>query len=141
MDKNIISFEKGYYTEAEIDEIPEAPGIYCVYTGEVNMSRSVVSDLHLIYIGESKNVNRRLANHERKTDWESHLNNFEELCYSFAHMTCSEDERVRVEAAMIYHHKPIENDEYTDNFPYEDIEIEIRGAATADLEDCFIVKS
>jgi len=76
-----------------------------------------VSIKKLIYIGESENVNDRIANHEKLPDWEKNLKSGEVLCYSFGEVATTN--RVRCEAAMIFKHKPPENTEYVSSFPFD----------------------
>lgn len=112
----------GYWREENKDGIGlKSSGIYCVYRGIHNSSENTVSLKGLIYIGESKNVNERIQNHEKLKDWEKHLKLGEVLYYSCAPIDSKS--RVRVEAAMIYKHKPIVNTEYKNDFPYITTEI------------------
>ena len=69
-----------------------------------------VSIDELLYIGESVDVNNRIANHERAGDWKKALSGSQTLCYSFAPVM--NPNRERAEAALIYKHKPPMNDEY-----------------------------
>jgi len=113
---------KGYWREIDKNSISlKNSGIYCVYRGVYNPSEDNLSLKELIYIGESHDVNERIQNHEKLEDWIKHLKSKEIICYSCAPIDSTN--RVRVEAAMIYKHKPIVNIEYKDNYPFPATEI------------------
>ena len=115
--KNIRLDFEGYWLEANKNGIPDASGIYCVYACTYNANTDKVSIRELIYVGESDNVRNRISNHERLADWKKRLRSNETLCYSFAGV--SENDRVRAEAAVIFHHKPPCNTEYRNSFPFD----------------------
>ncbi|MFM5842329.1 GIY-YIG nuclease family protein [Aeromonas sanarellii] len=133
-----VSIEfKGYYREANKSSVPSQSGIYCVY-------RCVPTDTglainKLLYIGESQDVNARLANHEKLEGWERHLrhNRDEILCYSFG--AVPPNDRVRCESALINRHQPPENIEYTGDFNYQETTIILTGR-TKFLDSEFTVK-
>lgn len=60
------------------------------------------------------------------------------LCYSFTEVVDNND-RARVEAALINKHKPPENTEYVNNFPFDTTTIETSGR-NALLSKSFTVK-
>ena len=103
--------------EVNKNGIPDASGIYCVYACTYNAITDKVSIRELIYVGESDNIWNRISNHERLADWKKRLRSNETLCYSFAGV--SENDRVRAEAAVIFHHKPPCNTEYRNSFPFD----------------------
>jgi excinuclease UvrABC nuclease subunit len=119
-----LSFD-GYWREKNIDGIPEASGVYCVYACTHNAEAKTVSIRLLIYIGEAENVNDRIANHEKRTDWIEHVRKGEVLCFNFAPIESLE--RPRVEAALIFHHKPPENSEHRDSFSFDETTISTTG--------------
>ena len=106
----------GYWRERNRGGIPAASGIYCVYAGSYNPSSNTVSLRELVYIGESENVRDRIAGHEKWARWRRHLLAGEEIWFNCALIR---DGRERAEAAMISKHKPPENTEYVDSFPYD----------------------
>ena len=53
-----------------------------------------------------------------------HLSPGEELCFNFAPIVM---DRERAEAAMINHHKPPENTEYVNEFPYPQTTLRLSG--------------
>lgn len=106
----------GYWREPNIGGIPAQSGIYCVYTCKYNANDKTVSLKRLIYIGESDNVRERIAGHEKWPAWRRYLVAGQEICFNFAPISRS---RARVEAACIHEHKPPENSEYVNSFPYD----------------------
>ena len=106
----------GYWREPNKGGIPEASGIYCVYTSKYNSHSDKVALNKLVYIGESQNVRERIANHEKWPNWRRHLRPGEEIAFNFAPIISG---RERAEAAMINWHKPQENSEYVTEFPYD----------------------
>jgi excinuclease UvrABC nuclease subunit len=119
-----IEFD-GYWRDENKDGLPGKSGVYCVYSCVYNRSEKSVSIKKLIYIGEAGNVNSRVANHEKCNDWKSHLKSDEELCFSFGGI--SSTDRDRCEAALIFKHKPPENDEYVDSFPFDQTTMQLSG--------------
>lgn len=120
---------EGYWREIKKDDVPPKPGIYCVYTCEI--SNGKLSSLELIYIGESSNVNDRVANHERLPEWKELLNPGGTLCYSFANI--ASPRREIAEAAMIYKHQPLTNHEYKNDFPHETTTVKLLGKVVVGL--------
>jgi len=115
----------GYWREPNISGIPDKSGVYCVYACTHNVTENTVSIRLLIYIGEAENANERIATHEKGPDWREHPRQGEELCFSFAPF--GNLDRQRVEAALIFHHKPPENEEYRDSFSYDQTTISTSG--------------
>lgn len=73
-----IEFD-GYWREPNKGSVPAKSGIYCVYSCVYDAQGKTVSLKKLIYIGESENVNERLANHEKLPDWQRHVKTGEVL--------------------------------------------------------------
>lgn len=126
----------GYWREPNKSGVPDQSGIYCVYACTHNTQANSVSLRKLIYIGESDNVRSRISNHEKQRDWERHLNAGEQLCYNFGPVATAS--RVRCEAAMIFKHKPPENAEYVNEFPFDQTTMNLSGK-TALLHASFTV--
>ena len=91
----------------------------------------------LIYIGEADNVRKRIVNHEKYQDWLKHVRFGNELCFSFGPDLSTD--RERAEAAMIFKHKPPENEEYMYSFPFDRTTISLLGKAAL-LKIYFIVE-
>jgi hypothetical protein len=115
-----VSFD-GYWREEKASGIPNKSGVYCVYACTHNVVNNTVSLHELLYIGESDKVCDRIRNHEMKTEWKSRVPPSEELCYSFAEVDLAN--RPRVEAALIFKHRPPFNVEYASRFPFETTQI------------------
>lgn len=119
-----LNFE-GYWRESKIQSIPDYSGIYCVYASTFNQKANSVSLRKLLYIGESEKVATRIKNHEKWSAWRKQLQYGEQICFSYAPIITG---RVRVEAAMIYKHKPPVNTEYVNQFPFDRTTISTAGA-------------
>jgi excinuclease UvrABC nuclease subunit len=116
---------EGYWREPNIESLPAKSGVYSVYACTHNRSANTVSITKLIYIGEAINVHSRIACHEKWRGWRRHVGPGQELCFNFAPILV---DRERVEAALINHHKPPENSEYVDYFPYPQTTVSTSGA-------------
>ncbi len=125
----------GYWRESAAQSIPAQSGIYCVYGGTYNSNNDTVTLNRLIYIGESGDVRGRIACHEKIPAWRRYLKPGEILIYSFAPIYT---DRVCAEAAMIFHHKPPVNDEYSDNC-LDDVTMSLSGKIAL-LTAYFIVR-
>lgn len=130
---------KGYWLEPDINGLASSSGIYCVYACKYDDQNDKVSIRDLLYIGEAKNVQSRVAKHEQKNDWKRELNRGEELCFSFALIQPIAD-RERVEAAMIYQHTPVCNDHYVNWFPFDQTSIQTKGMKAL-LKQSFTIES
>lgn len=108
---------KGYWRDVNKSNIPNHSGVYFVYESTYNIKDNTVSLHKLIYIGESGDVNDRIANHEKRKDWLKHVRTGNELCFSTGHVASAN--RIRVEAAYIHKHTPPVNSEYTTTFPFD----------------------
>ncbi len=122
--KSYLLTYEGYWREPNIGGIPAKSGVYSVYACTHNRSTNSVALEKLIYIGESANVRNRVANHEKWQDWRRHLRPGQQLCFNFAGITT---DRERVEATLINHHKPPENSEYVNHFPYPQTTVSTSG--------------
>lgn len=107
----------GYWKESDKSKLPSISGVYCVYECTHNSTENSVSIHRLIYIGESDNINARIAGHEKLPFWERFVRHGNELCYSYTEVSASD--RYRVEAAFINHHQPLVNIEYKDSFTFD----------------------
>ncbi|HYE37200.1 GIY-YIG nuclease family protein [Methylocaldum sp.] len=121
-----IEFE-GYWREKKKGGIPAGSGVYCVYTCIYSGKKQTCSPQKLVYIGASENVRDSLADHVKQADWESHIDTGEELCFSFVPMDAETLERCA--AALIFKHKPPENTEYVQIFPFDRTSFTLSGKA------------
>jgi len=130
-----IEFD-GYWRDENKGGLPAKSGVYCVYECTHNVSQKMVTIHKLIYIGESEDVKSRVENHEKYSNWLKHVRRGNELCFSFGGVGATD--RARAEAALIFKHKPPENDEYVDSFPFDRTTISLSGK-TALLNTYFTV--
>jgi len=127
---------QGYWREKNKSGIPTHSGVYFVYEAAYNDRNDKVSLHKLVYIGEAANVRERITDHEKYDDWLKHIRAGNELCYSSG--SVESIYRERVEAAYIFKHKPPENTEYKNNFPFDTTTIKSTGK-TALLNTNFTV--
>ncbi len=126
----------GYWSDVNKSRLPKVSGVYFVYEAKNNEQAQTFSLLRLLYIGESDDINNRVLNHERYEEWKKILNVNNTLCF-FAGSVYNND-RFRVEAAYIFHHKPPLNVEYKNNFPFDQTRV-ISTGKTAKLTTDFKV--
>ena len=116
---------KGYWREPNISGIPAEGGVFCAYTCTFNETDKTVSIHKLLYIGGSENVRAAVASQESLEAWRIHKTGGQQLCFNFAP---TEDEaRERVEAALIFQHKPLGNVKYRDAFPFPKTSVGVKG--------------
>ena len=98
----------------------QVPGIYCVYAGTYDKHDEKWSVRTLLYIGESKNVQKRfvgdafdtlLWKHSYRKYWQQYLKKGENLLYVVAKFNGEDYLRKHVEAALIFTMRPRYNDE------------------------------
>ena len=82
MAKSYALLFNGYYLGA--GGLPAKSGIYCVYACTHDARENRVSIRKLLYIGESANVQNRVAGHPRQQDWKRELHRGEVLCFNAA---------------------------------------------------------
>jgi len=119
-----IEFD-GYWRDENKSGLPASSGVYVVYECTYNATEKTVSLQTLIYIGEAADVKGRVANHEKYQDWLKHVRRGNQLCFSFGGVGAAD--RDRGEAAMIFKHKPPENDEYKNSFPFDRTTMSLSG--------------
>lgn len=126
----------GYWRETAVSGIPSHSGVYFVYVGTYNPEQKTVALHKLIYIGESSDVQNRIATHKKWQDWKKYLGKGQELWFSTTPVAPTY--RERVEAAYIFKHKPPVNTEYRDSFPFDETTVISKGK-TALLNTNFTV--
>ena len=136
--KEIETKIEGYWPLSRCGVLPEYSGVYFVYTGWYTLLKERLHLGKLIYIGESEDVRERICGHEKLDDWKKHLENSYMTLY-FAVCPVDTMDRKRVEAAYIYHHKPIVNTEYKNHFPFPITRIISTGEAFG-LDTDFVAK-
>ena len=115
----------GYRRDEDKNGLPKVSGVYFVYVAKYNTKEDNVTLISLLYIGESDDINNRIANHERYNDWKKKVNSGDELVFSYS--SIPGDDRFRVEAAYIFERKPPLNVEYKNNFPFDQTKITSSG--------------
>lgn len=125
----------GYRRETHIKTLPTYGGIYCVYEGKLNKGKQGKKDTvtlyKLIYIGETDEKDDGIRDrinepHEKWNDWKKHVGEGNLLYFSYAEFP-NDNDRKRVECALIFEHKPLENTECKDSFPYDKTTISLTG--------------
>ena len=116
----------GYWRETET--IPSLSGIYGIYW-------KMGGQVHLMYIGQSNNVKGRVEEHIEQPKWQNVLRKGGELRFNVALIPPNRDLN-RIEAAMIYEHKPRYNTNYKNNFPFETTMINTSGKHAC-MKGCF----
>ena len=129
----------GYRLEKGWEGLPAISGVYCIYACRYDPNEDTVSITRLLYIGEAGNVRRRVPEEPetRRDVWAKQLRRGEELCVSRAGIRSVD--RKRVEAALIYRHKPPCNIEYVDYFPFDKTTVTTSGR-NAELSNKFTVE-
>ena len=116
----------GYWNEPHFDLIPNESGIYCVYICTTNWNTQHTIYEQLIYIGEAEDIRERIKNHEKADEWHNLCDKDQHLRFSFARIS-NENTRKKLEAALIFEHQPITNDQHTKSFDYADTIIKLKG--------------
>src|SRR6185312_9198553 len=75
---------RGYWRGIEVDQIPNLPGIYCVYRCNYDFVGQALIPNQLLFIGEGLAARDQILDHERRVAWERHLRPGEELGFSYA---------------------------------------------------------
>jgi excinuclease UvrABC nuclease subunit len=119
-----IEFD-GYWRDQNKGSVPSKSGVYCVYECTHNKNKKTVTLNKLIYIGEAGNVRDRIDGHEKYSDWKKHVRVGKELCFSFG--SIGSTYRDRCEAAVIFKHKPPENGEFKNSFPFDKTTMNLSG--------------
>ena len=122
--KTISLYFDGYWMEPEISEVPKQSGIFVVYACAKDAQEAAFVLKKVIYIGESENVNQRIAKYKEWPFWKNHCG-AHQICFSFAHV--ADQYRKRSEAALIYKHKPPVNERYIVTYPFDETSINLSG--------------
>jgi hypothetical protein len=91
-------------------------GIYIVFSTRYNRKDDTVSSLHRLYIGSSAHISDRIARHPKQKKWTDALHRGKGLFFTFA--DCANEQRERIESALIFALKPELNAEYSNFFPF-----------------------
>lgn len=118
-EKEYLLNVQGYYVDDTRGQFPNNAGIYFVYRGILNRESNSCTLKQLLYIGQAENLYQRHNDHTKRDAFVACLGADEMLFYTFAQTDFSEEDRKRVEAALIYELKPTLNTQnyYTFDFP------------------------
>ena len=115
---------RGYWREINRAGIPSVKGVYFVYRCRYNTSDDTVSLKELVYIGQSQDVNKRIAEHSSNKDFINVLQTEETFCYSVAEVDSNLD---LVENALIFMQKPRCNEKLKDTYSYDEASFDLGG--------------
>lgn len=115
---------RGYWRDVNRTGIPNIEGVYLVYRCIYNIDNDTVTLKELVYIGQSKDVNQRIAEHSSKGDFTYVLKTGETLCYSIAEVDSKLD---LVENALVFMQKPRCNDRLKDSYTFGNASFDLGG--------------
>ena len=124
MKQYYINFN-GYRRDCNKATLPKYSGVYMVYRCVCDSATEKVTLKEIIYIGQAEDLNERLNNHERNSDFLKACVNGEEICYAYANI--SMDDLDIIENALIFSQKPSLNTELVDSFNHESASFLIEG--------------
>ncbi len=99
-------------------DFPNKSGVYVIYSTYLKDDRRIVGKLN--YIGKSNDLKRRILEHGN-SDYPIDR----KYCYSFC--VLNEEETSIVEAALIRKCQPVDNINYKESYPYDEVSIVISG--------------
>jgi len=132
----------GWLSEFDKDRLPPRQGVYLVFGGKMCDTKTAdglreAYIKHLIYIGQSDDIQHRLETHEKTERFEGELKPGETIFYHY--IKVNEDAVDDCEGALIRHFKdmPIINQKCKQSFTskYDNIHIIISGKIPHILED------
>ena len=119
---------EGYWLDNNRDYMPNYSGIYFVCRGIYNTAPNTFDVNELLYIGKSEQeggIRGRLANHEKRPQFQAACLENESICYACAEL--DEASLDIVENALVYAEQPILNDHLKDHFNYDEAIVKIGG--------------
>lgn len=117
----------GFWSDADIAQATDEPGIYCIYRAAKDPETGVMEAQELLYVGESGSAHYGIQHDESRPRWEASLQPGEALWYSIG--PCGKANRERLKAAMIHAHKPRLNHDspYLERFPFDRTTVHLYG--------------
>lgn len=112
---------KGYKMLDELAQLPQASGVYCVYSCSYDSWLQRYEVKQLLYIGEADNLHKELSRVALQALWQKHLTMDQMLCFSFVEV--AESDRFMVESALVTEHRPPLNEAYQERFVTENMVI------------------
>lgn len=143
MEKTFTINFNGYFKDETRTLFPQNAGIYLVYRGILNTVVQPPSAIlnELIYIGETDNLYVRHNDHDRRQDFLNTLQYGEQLFYCYAELNLSDNERRRVEAALIHELQPALNIKNQTMFNYDRTTIITQGDRHAFVPSTLVAPS
>ena len=115
---------KGYYNNKE--RMPRTSGVYCVYSGVLDVDTNLVQLSGLLYSGKALNIYDSLRDPEHQNEWVAEIKGGQELWYTYAEVLPESLDRCG--ASLIYLNRPKCNHKGLDSFHYYDTYISVTGA-------------
>lgn len=117
----------GYWSDADIAQATDEPGIYCIYRAASDPETGNLEVQELLFVGESGSARHGIQHGEARPEWEACLEEGEELWYSIG--PCGRVNRERLMAAMIHAHKPRLNwhSSFLERFPFDRTTVHLYG--------------
>ena len=117
-----LNFQQRWYSEDNLDQIPNTNGIYCCYSCDKKLVNNTFKNSELLYIGLAANgFKSRISGHKSKdhAQWkkDQKMGADKQLVYAIAEF--NSDILQTVEAALISENRPPENTEYIDGYQGE----------------------
>ena len=98
----------GPWHEHELDQLPEAPGLYCVCECAPDDSRPGWRATRPLFIGESGNVRRAVLDSDKWSAWRYLVRQGHGLCFGYQSAPPAKLELMQ--SAMIAYYRPLGND-------------------------------
>lgn len=117
----------GYWTDAQMREVPEDSGVYCVYRAARDPETGEMAVQELLRVGEHRNARHGIRNDETREKWLAFIQPDEALWYAVG--LCGPANRERLAAALINAHKPRFNSksEFLERFPFDETTVHVYG--------------
>lgn len=113
INKNMILEFDGYYDEDSLHNMPDESGVYLVYSATYTSPDECELN-KIIYIGQSKTVRTRLANHLYQHDLDNELLPGDKFAFSYARV--DKNDLDQVENALVCSQKPSGNKKLVNNY-------------------------
>lgn len=107
---------EGYWREKNFPFLPSKPGVYTFMECRYSPLGETVDLVRILYIGQADDLKERINGHEKIALMKRSLKPGNELCLN---LSIVNDERDRIENALIYHHKPPFNEMLKDSFNHD----------------------
>ena len=118
----VLNFQKQWYSEDNLDKIPNKNGIYCCYSCDKKLINNTFQNNKPLYIGLAANgFKTRILGHKSKDHdlWKKHHKMGADKQFVYAIAEFDSDILQTVEAALISENRPPENTEYVNGYQGE----------------------